>query len=202
MPIFLICIILFTIIIRVKLKRSDSSSSAANENFWEREHQANFARAKDITTLDYINTPDDLLPFGDTTDERELDLQKQVQNCLSTKMLNLSQYTNTDLKEQFGIANLEALSDYDQNFLTFSHALNNWGVYRYEQKDFENAKIILEYALSLRCDISSIYITLGHIYAHENDLAKLDGLIEDIKQSEHPLKESIAKQLQLCRLKD
>ena len=137
MPIFLICIILFTIIIRVKLKRSDSASSAANENFWEREHQANFARAKDITTLDYINTPDDLLPFGDTTDERELDLQKQVQNCLSTKMLNLSQYTNTDLKEQFGIANLEALSDYDQNFLTFSHALNNWGVYRYEQKDFD-----------------------------------------------------------------
>lgn len=200
MPLFLICFIVFVIIIRVKLKQADSATSNADSAFWEREHNANFARAKDISSLAYVTVPDGTLPFCTTTDEKEADLQEKVQACLSTKMLNLSQYTNTDLKEQYGIAHLEELSNYDQNFLTFSRALNNWGLYRYEQKDLESAKQILEYALSLQCDISTIYTTLGHIYAQENNLSKINDLIKHIESSDNPLKESISKQLQLCKL--
>lgn len=202
MPLFLICFIVFVIVIRVKMKHTDSAATAAQEAFWEREAKANFARARDIHTLDYIVVPENTLPFCSTEDEKEEDLQRQVQKCIASKMLNLSQFSNTDLKEQYGAANLDELSECDQNFSSFSRALSNWGSYRYEQQDFAAAKRILEYAHSLQCDISTIYVTLGHIYAKENQLQKLDALIQEIEASDNPLKASISKQLQLCRLED
>jgi len=76
-------------------------------------------------------------------------------------MINLSGYTNTDLKELYGVANLDELSAYDQNFLLFIRNLSIWGKYLYEKNDFARSKQIMEYSLSIESDISSVYTTLG-----------------------------------------
>lgn len=81
MPVFFICFIVFIIWFRVKMKRSNSSVSEENEAFWEREKQANFARTRDISTLDYLTVADTKLPFSASDaslDEREADLEQQV----------------------------------------------------------------------------------------------------------------------------
>ena len=51
MPIFLICIIVFVIWFRVKIKKANKETNIQNAQYWEREEQANFARKKDITNL-------------------------------------------------------------------------------------------------------------------------------------------------------
>lgn len=203
MPVFFICFIVFIIWFRVKMKRSNSSVSEENEAFWEREKQANFARTRDISTLDYLTVTDTQLPFSASDasqDEREADLEQQVRETSQRKMLNLSAYSNTDLKEQYGIANLEELSNCDQNFLLFIRALANWGAYLYEKEDLSRSRQIMEYSRSIGSDISSVYTTLGNIYAREGDMAKVDELIDEVEQSDFSLKNTIIKQLKLCKL--
>jgi len=183
------------------MKQTDSATKKENEIFWERERNANFARSRDISTLPYLTVPESALPFFDAgEDEREADLQKEVQKYRAKKMINLSGYSNTDLKEQYGAANLEELSGFDQNFMLFTRSLSNWGRYRYEQNDFARAKQVMEYALSIGSDISSVYTTLGHIYASEGNLSKIDGLIAEVDASDNSLKNSIIRQLQICKL--
>lgn len=203
MPIFFICFIVFIIWFRVKMRKSNSSVSEENEAFWEREKQANFARTRDISTLNYLTVAENELPFSTHTaspDEREADLEQQVRETSQRKMLNLSAYSNTDLKEQYGIANLEELSNCDQNFLLFIRALANWGSYLYEKEEYSRARQIMEYSRSIGSDISSVYITLGNIYARDGDMTKIDKLIAEVEQSDFSLKNSIVKQLKLCKL--
>jgi hypothetical protein len=185
------------------MKQNKSASEAENNAFWERERNANFARSRDISTLSYLTVDEGELPFSNSAkDEQEEYLEKEVQKYAHKKMINLSAYSNTDLKEQYGVAHLEELSDYDQNFLLFIRALSSWGCYLYEQNDLARAKQVMEYSLSIESDISSVYTTLGHIYASEGDLQKLDKLIATAQASELALKDSVIRQLQLCKLEE
>lgn len=204
MPLFFICFIVFVIWLRVKMRKSNSAISESNNAFWEREAKANFARSRDISELNYIVVTEKDLPFSASlstlTDEREADLEQQVLDSSKRKMINLSNYTNTDLKEQYGIANLEELSNCDQNYLIFIRNLANWGTFLYEKEEYPRAKQIMEYSLSIDSDISSVYVTLGHIYAREGNPSKIDELIFTVEQSDFSLKSSILKQLTLCKL--
>ncbi len=203
MPVFFICFIVFIIWFRVKMRKSNSTISEENKSFWERENQANFARTRDISTLDYLSVADGELPFSTSAtslDEREAELEQRVRETSQRKMINLAAYSNTDLKEQYGVANLEELSNCDQNFLFFIRALANWGTYLYEKKEYARSRQIMEYSHTIGSDISSVYTVLGNIYAMEGDIAKVDELIAEVEQSDFSLKASIIKKLKICKL--
>lgn len=199
LPIFLICFIVFAIWLRVKMKRGNSGKEELDA-FLERENQANFARKQDISNLDYLSVNLDDLPFVESSDAKEISLQNEVRKNGQRKMIDLSAYTNTDLKEKYGPANLEELSDCDQSYLLFTRNLSLWGTYVYEKKDYIRAKVIMEYAKNIGSDISSVYTTLGNIYAREGDFKKVDALIEEVEASDFALKASILKTLKLLKL--
>lgn len=199
LPIFLICFIVFAIWLRVKMKRGNSGKEDLDA-FLERENQANFARKQDISHLDYLSVNPDDLPFVDSDDPKEISLQNEVKKSGERKMIDLSAYTNTDLKEKYGSANLEELSDCDQSYLLFTRNLSLWGTYVYEKEDYTRAKVIMEYAKSIGSDISSVYTTLGNIYAREGDFHKVDALIAEVENSDFALKTSILKTLKLLKL--
>lgn len=199
LPIFLICFIVFAIWLRVKMKRGNSGKEDLDA-FLERENQANFARKQDISHLDYLSVNPDDLPFVDSDDPKEISLQNEVKKSGERKMIDLSAYTNTDLKEKYGPANLEELSDCDQSYLLFTRNLSLWGTYVYEKEDYTRAKVIMEYAKNIGSDISSVYTTLGNIYAREGDFHKVDALIAEVENSDFALKTSILKTLKLLKL--
>lgn len=199
LPIFLICFIVFAIWLRVKMKRGNSGKEELDA-FLERENQANFARKQDISNLDYLSVNLDDLPFVESSDAKEISLQNEVRKNGQRKMIDLSAYTNTDLKEKYGPANLEELSDCDQSYLLFTRNLSLWGTYVYEKEDYTRAKVIMEYAKNIGSDISSVYTTLGNIYAREGDFKKVDALIEEVEASDFALRASILKTLKLLKL--
>lgn len=201
MPLFFLSFIVFVLWLRVKMNRTNSESNKDSDAFWEREEKANFARSKDISTLSYLKVSEAELPFSNSAeDEQETYLEGEVKKFLNKKMINLSAFSNTELKEQYGIANLDILSEYDQNFLLFIRNLSNWGCYLYEKNDLARAKQIMEYSISIESDISKVYTTLGHIYAAEGNLQKINDLITTVENSDAALKTSIVRQLQLCKL--
>ena len=200
MPIFLICIIVFVIWFRVKIKKANKETNIQNAQYWEREEQANFARKKDITNLKYLTVDDNELMLKTPANDEEADLIQQLKDCSHRKMLNLSAYSNTDLKEKYGVVNLEELSNCDQNYLYFIRALSNWGRYLYEHDDPDRAQKVMELSLRIGSDISHVYTILAQIYLQQGKEEKVDELIAKEASSDMALKDSLIRKLKLLKL--
>ena len=85
MPVFFICFIVFLLWLRVKLKQQDKNETS-NKDFWQREHEADFSRNKDISMLEYISVPKEVLPFNEQTNDVELiQIQKDISDVMSKK---------------------------------------------------------------------------------------------------------------------
>lgn len=193
-PVLFICFIVFILWFRVKSKQS-KSETVWDEEFWDKERRANFTRKKDISNLEFLTIDTNKLPFSDSASGEEKQLQDEVQKLSSGKLLNLSDYSNSDIKIEFGQVNFDELSEYDQNFQLLQRALDRWGVYLFEHGDNVRSRQILEYALSLESDISTSYITLGKIAIMEDDLGRVQELIAQINNTDSIMKNAIVKQL-------
>ena len=56
-PVFTICMVVFVIVLKININKNKIAKDTASSDFWEREHEANFARRQDISGLDYISIP-------------------------------------------------------------------------------------------------------------------------------------------------
>lgn len=197
MPVFFICFILFIIWMNVKSKQENKKNSTWDEEFWEKERKANFVRKKNIEDLDYIIVTENELPFSAAAAGEEKDLQEQVRNLLSKKMLNLSGKSNTDLKLEYGTANFTTLSEYDQNYTSLIRSLGQWGSFLHKNVPGADtrARQILEYAISLGSDITGTFLSLAEIYLADNDIEKIQQLMKQVDDSDFYMKESIIRQL-------
>jgi hypothetical protein len=93
------------------------------------------------------------------------------------KILNLSMYTNTDLKMTYGPANLDTLSACDDAYADLILLLNKIGKTLLEANDVSSAEQFLSYAVSIGSDITASYTMLATIYANKHDTDHLDELI-------------------------
>ena len=121
MFIFLAVFIIFVLILNFAIHKNNHSQENVQEQFWENERQANFTRRKDIHILNYLTIPIEKIPQNLHTDA-----EKTLVRLSSDKMLNLSGITNTELKLEYGAANLDELSSYDANFTEFVSAVNTY----------------------------------------------------------------------------
>lgn len=199
MPIFFICFILFILWFRVKSNQNEKGS-VWDEEYWQKEHDANFARKKDISNLDYLEIDANRLPFQDNASEEEADIQNELKTIMLHQTINLGNMSNADIKLSYGAANFEKLSACDQNFTRLIRVLNKWGVYHFEAEDYIKAKQILEYAIELGSDVSATYLTLAKIYLKEDSLEKIQTLIDKIEATDSFMKDSIkTKLIQIIR---
>lgn len=184
-PCFIILVVVF-MILRHKIKNSGKEDQKQEMEFWERENAANSVRAADISNLDYIKIPLDELPLmvsitddNPSGDETLSECDRIITALSEKRILNLSGMTNTDIKMQYGPANLEALSSYDENFILLIRTLNTMGVRLYELKLDLEAMAALRYAVSIGTDIKETYATLAKLY-NESESYRL---ISELKET-------------------
>ncbi len=180
-----------------KAKKHDTDSSAS---FWQREAQADNVRRQSLDNLDYITIPLDSLPFFYGIDEKLDEVQKNVTELAPCTIVNLSGYTNTELKLMYGPANLPALTEYDQNFTRLVRALYQWGNRLSEIGHDTDAVQVLEYAVSIKSDVTAGYLLLGKLYQKQGMLQKIDALITDASSLNTLLKDNLIQQLKTLRL--
>lgn len=153
-------------------------------SFLARESAANGTRRKDISDLPYISVPFDTLPLDITLNDEKKQSQianyKAVITDLSQKkMLNLIGVNNTELKERFGPANLEALTICDQNYSNYIRTLHLFAEAIYDEYPEDSVKI-LEYCISIGTDISKTYELLGRHYLMNRQTDRFLSLYEKI----------------------
>ena len=129
----------------------------------------------------------------ETDDENICYYQEKVKISLAKPMMDLSAYTNTDLKLAYGTGNFKTLSEYDENFNVFLMNLSNLG------KAYRTAGMLPESAgASEQCiaagsDKSTDYKSLAYAYAMTGNRGKLEELIASVGQSDLPKGAALAE---------
>ena len=99
------------------LHRTQRKEEDADREFWDREYRANFTRKKPLDDLNYITVPEHLLSMKPELMTDELaECLSELQDLSDAKIVNLTGYTNTDLKLKYGTANITILSDCDFHY--------------------------------------------------------------------------------------
>lgn len=181
---FLATFILFIVLFNIRLRLVSRKEEQNEEKFWDRELRSNSVRKKSLDTLEYVHLPYDLLPFGTAGEDENLQaIEDELTALRDLKIVNLTGITNTDLKLEYGTANITALTEYDQNYTTLVIALQKWGDALYNLGRFEDATSVLEFAVKTRTDITATYRLLIDMYKtklglNEQEIQKkLDGLV-------------------------
>lgn len=198
LPLLLLTLI-FIIWLHYELIKSKNQDGKKDALFWKREAESNLTPKKDISNLDYLTITLDNLPVKNYDDETINLYRDTIISLSNQKILNLSGYTNTDLKLQYGAANLNRLTEYDNNYIKLISTLHKWGQKLYEAGDINAALSVLEYSISCKTDAAITYKLLAQIYKKQNETDKIDKLIKLISNSNISRKDELIKEL---RVKD
>lgn len=165
-----------------EMKSRARKEDRREEAFWEREAKANTVRRKPIDHLDYIRIPDNL-PVNLLPENEEIQNCIKVINSLKEdKILNLTGYSNTDLKLEYGAPNLTELSRYDSNYTSLVTTLQKWADILMDKGYEEEAFDIMEYIVSTKADIGKTYRLLAKHYLSNEESDKYNSLIATAKE--------------------
>lgn len=187
--------IIFIVVIQLSLRKNGKKDSEANSSFWAKETKSNNVRKKNIDALPYIVIPD-TLPLIDSPDTEIQTAQNQILCLKGQKILNLSGQSNTDLKMQYGPANLGALTEYDDNYTKLIRALSTTGKLLMDKGYETQGAAILEFGIACKSDITANYTNLAGYYIRQGQYSQLSALTEQANQLN-----SISKPVILNKLK-
>ncbi len=198
-PVLFLITVIVGLLVFYQRKKDDHRHEESDKAFWLRESKADSVRRKDITFLNYLTISLDSLPMEPSDDEEIKECQDTVAQLATQRVLNLSGISNTDLKMEYGAANLPLLSDYDNNYTILVNTLSKWGGRLIECDDQANAIRVLEYGISIGSDVSRTYYMLADIYRQMNRPNDIDRLIESAARIDSIMKTPIIKKLNEIR---
>lgn len=189
--------LMFSVVFFFSLQRTKSIEAKRNQEYWEREFRANSTRKKSLDDLNYITIPNELLDMVPENTNEELNKYICDLRCLSeSTIVNLTGFTNTDLKLKYGTANITILTEYDFNYTNLVTLLQKLAEKLYENNNPELAIKVLEFAISTNTDVSKSYYLLAQLYTEAGTPEKISSLIEQARNLNSLLKNTIVQTLQ------
>lgn len=190
-------LIIFGLVIHRASRLQRKEKESEDINFWERERLSNSVRRKSLDDLSYITIPMESLPLDAMPEEPSVaECLQTLKDLTNQPIVNLTGYSNTDLKLEYGTANLTALSEYDQNYTILARTLQQWAEALYENGYVEEAQAVLEFSISTQTDISHSYYLLAEIYASKLEFSKIEQLYDTVQTLRSANKTVIARTLQ------
>ncbi len=198
-PVFFTATVIFTAVLAVKRAKHTKLQNEANESFLERERLANATRRKDISGLDYLSFSADALPLSNVSDPELLQHETVLKELSGKKIINLSMYSNTDLKLMYGPANLNELTECDDNYHLLASTLLSYADRKISLGYANDAVSILEYAMSLKIDSSKIYLLLAELYQKQNTPEKIERIADCVASMDKSFSSFLAPKLDAFR---
>lgn len=194
---FLASFIIFIIWLTFMLIKSRRREEKQQKLFWERERLANSTRKKPLDDLAYISIPLDTLPMDTASqDSAVLECLEIIRALTTQTIVNLTGYSNTDLKLMYGAPNITLLTEYDQNYTLLVRTLQKWASLLYRYGYLQEARTILEFAVSTDTDVSSTYKLLATIYQDLHEPEKIQDLLQTAASLRSLSKNTIVRILQ------
>lgn len=186
-----------------ELKKHDKLEKNALNDFWRREEEANLVRKKPLDNLNYVEIPFDFIPESLLADNEEVKDCLELLNKLSEKkIVNFTGFSNTDLKMEYGTANLTELSQYDENYTLYARTIYKLANLYYRNGYESNARVLLEKAVESGTDISGNYLLLARIYQEHKETDKLNSLLRSAENLRSAAsKKNLIRSLEECARK-
>lgn len=176
-------------------KKQTRHQNNAEDSFLEKEQKANLTRRKDISGLPYITIPLDKFPIGICENDSIRECEITLQTLSDKKILNLGAKTNTELKLEYGLANLNILTEYEQNFNTLCQTLLSYATALMQAEQNAAAQTVLEYGIEIGSDMSQNFLLLADLYRTNGTPERISELIEKAEQLDSLMKNSILDKL-------
>jgi hypothetical protein len=199
-PVLLTIFIVFLLWLQYEMRKKSKQSKKIGEAFWQNENSSNLARRKDITDLDYITVSLDQLPMEDHEDQTINSYRDTILSLSDKKILNLTGFTNTELKYEYGAVNLNQLSEYDNNYTVLVSILHKWAERLYSHGFIEDAMFVLQFAVACYTDVTKSYKLLAEIYKTKNVPEKINDLIDIIPKTKMLDKEKLINELTVLKI--
>lgn len=175
--VFLASFLTFILVIFFIMRSQQKKTRDLEAEFWSREERANSVRRKPLDDLNYIKIPLEAFPTHLLNDNEEvLECIDILESLTSRKIVNFTGRSNTDLKLEYGTANLEALTEYDQNYTLLVRTLQKWADRLIDNDYKKEAVPLMEFAVSTGTDISRTYYILAEYYASLGQYQEIDRL--------------------------
>lgn len=196
---FLASFIALILLISITIKRQSKNKKLNDDAFWDREKQANSVRKKSLEGLKYISIPLERFPTHLLNDQpRVLECIETLQALTSQKIVNLTGFSNTDLKLEYGTANINLLTEYDQNYTVLIRTLQKWADLLLESGCEREAADLMEFAVLTGSDISRTYYLLADYYSSHGRAERIGFLISSADALRSLNKAKILKHLREC----
>lgn len=194
---FLASFIALVLIISISLRKQAKLQKQKDQDFWIRENRANFVRRKPLDGLKYVRIPLETFPTHLLNEnETVLECINTLEALTSQKIVNLTGWSNTDLKLEYGTSNINVLTEYDQNYTILVRTLQKWADLLLEAGCRKEAAGLMEFAVSTNTDISRTYYLLAEYYASLGRYNEIDRLRETAKTLRSANRDVIVKHLQ------
>jgi len=179
-PVLTVILLIFIVWLQYEIRKSSRVADKGSDDFWNKEKQSNQSRRKDITSLDYLTINPELLPKANNDDATINSYRDTILLLSNKKILNLTGYTNTELKSLYGVANINLLSDYDNNYSILISILQKWAERLSANGDTSDAILVLEYAVSCNTVVLKSYQLLAELYFKQNTPEKIYPLLQTV----------------------
>ena len=169
--VLLIASIILIIVVAVMTKRHGRLQDAKNRRFLEEEQAANMARKREIEPeLFFYANLENLPPVPESDPHRVLRTSKRTMIRFEVPE------SNVDLKKRYGVAQLDSITLYEENFHDFLKSLGDWAQSLHGENNVDDALQVLEYAIGLGSEFRGAYKLAADIYASERDAYALEQL--------------------------
>ena len=176
--------VLLGFIIQRAIRRSNHIIAKEKAEFWEREERARHTPPSSIDGLNWIKYPDNL-PLSVDCGSKSKSLESTLLSLKDKPIVNLSGYSNTDLKLAYGTSNIEILSKADSNYLVMMRSLDSLASI-YKKEGFTDESIsLLQFAADCGSEKVEHFSELADYYFKHDDIECLKGL--------HLLAESVSE---------
>ncbi len=194
-PSIFVCFLIFVLWLNYERRKTSRREQKKSDSFWAREDEANRTRKKDISHLPFFKPDKNRIPFPETEDENIIFYQNEVLHYLDTPMMNLSGYTNTDLKLAYGVGNFKTLSEYDENFNSLFMNLSHLGKSYQRRGLLSEAELVYQFCLDFGFQKATDYKALAAVYKEQGTPRKISDLISRAEKSGLPYKETLVQSL-------
>ncbi len=187
---------LFILIPRHNSLRSIRMQEKNEKTFWELESEANSTRRKPMDDLEFVKVSLDQLPTEVLAEDPLVtDCINMLKELEGKPIVNLTGYTNTELKLRYGAPSITELMRYDENYTLLVQTCQKWANFLWEKGETEAAVVIMEYEISIGADVSGAYRKLATYYKKTGHPEKIQDLIRSAEQLRSLTKNSILEYL-------
>lgn len=146
----LIIVLIFVIWLGYEIKKSRRAGEQQSKEFWDRENEALLSARKSTADILFIEVPDEIIPpvVIDAEDEDSLSVNtliSELESLRGTKIADLSEYTNTDLRIKYGTANFTWLSEADTRFASLVRIMSGLITLLVKTSRSDDARILIDY---------------------------------------------------------